>query len=250
MPPSEFEELLGYRFRDPALLERALTHRSYVNEHAGAGFQHNESLEFLGDSVLGFLVSARVFRRWPDLTEGELSKIKAFLVSAANLLRLAERIKLGDHLRLSRGEEKTGGRKKRAILVDAYEAVIGAIYLDGDVDAASAFVERQLGEYLESLDLDQLKYEDFKSTLQEQLHNLSRLEPVYRVVAEIGPDHRKTFIVQVLVRDQVVAEAAGQTKKEAQQAAARLALEVLGKPPSMPAEEPPGMKAFDDDPPA
>ena len=163
--PSELEELLGYRFKDPALLERALTHRSFVNEHAGEGYQHNESLEFLGDSVLGFLVSARVFRRWPDLTEGELSKIKAFLVSAANLFRLAERIKLGDHLRLSRGEEKTGGRKKKAILVDTYEAVIGAIFLDGDVDAASAFVGRQLGEYLENLDFGQLKYEDFKSTL-------------------------------------------------------------------------------------
>ncbi len=223
----QVETLLGYRFKNPAILARALTHRSFVNEHEGDGLQHNESLEFLGDSVLGFLISARVFQRWPDLNEGALSKIKAFLVSAANLVRMAEKIKLGDHLRLSRGEEKTGGRKKRAILVDAYEAVIGALFLDGGVDAAEAFVGSQLGDFLEHLDLAQLAYSDFKSTLQEQLHNLSSPEPVYRVVAEIGPDHRKTFIVQVSVRDRVVAEASGRTKKEAQQAAARLALEKI-----------------------
>ena len=147
----ELENLLGYRFKDSNLLLQALTHRSYVNEHEGENLQNNESMEFLGDAVLGFLISSRIFQRYPDLTEGELSKIKAYLVSAVNLVRLAEAMCLGDYLRLSRGEEKTGGRAKRAIVADAYEAILGAIYLDGGVEAASAFVDRQIGEYPEDM---------------------------------------------------------------------------------------------------
>jgi ribonuclease-3 len=230
-PLADLEARLGYRFQDPSLLVRALTHRSFVNEQESSGLSHNESLEFLGDAVLGFLVSSRIFHRCPDLTEGELSKIKAFLVSAVNLVHLAERIRLGDHLRLSRGEEKTGGRSKRAILADAFESVIGAIYLDGGVEAAAAFVDSQIGDFVEGIDLRHLTYGDFKSALQEQLHNLGRPEPLYSVVDEIGPDHRKTFIVQVSVADQVIAEASGRTKKEAQQAAARIALENLDTSP-------------------
>jgi ribonuclease III len=186
-------------------------------------------MEFLGDSVLGFLISSRIYRRFPDLTEGELSKIKAYLASAANLVHLAGKIRVGEYLWLSRGEEKTGGRNKRAILVDAYEAILGAIYLDGGIEAASAFIDRQIGEIIESLDLEELTYGDFKSALQEKLHNLGQPEPVYRVVDEIGPDHGKTFVVQVIVNSGIFAEASGRTKKEAQQAAARLALENLKK---------------------
>jgi ribonuclease-3 len=225
------ETMLGYRFRNGALLVRALTHRSYVNEREGQGLQHNESLEFLGDAVLGFLVSARIFGRFPNLAEGELSKAKAYLVSAANLARLAESTGLGEHLRLGRGEDKTGGRHKRAILADAFEALLAAIYLDGGVEAAADFIERQLGPSLEDLDPDQPYYGDFKSALQEQLHDLGQSEPSYKVVDEIGPDHRKTFVVQVLVAGQVVASASGKSKKEAQQEAARLALnEFKGRP--------------------
>src|SRR5688572_13249310 len=220
------ESLLGYRFRDQQWLVRALTHRSFVNEQ-GNEYVHNESLEFLGDSVLGFLVSARIFQRFPDLSEGDLSKLKAYLVSAVNLVHLAERIKLGEFLRLSRGEEKTGGRMKKAILVDSYEAILGAIYLDGGVEAASEFLERELGQIFERPDLRQLTYGDFKSALQEHLHNLSYPEPIYRVVGEIGPDHRKTFVVEVIIQDRVVAQASGKSKKEAQQAAAQQALERL-----------------------
>lgn len=231
LPPdlSELEALLGYRFRDPSLLVRALTHRSYVNEHEDEGLLHNESLEFLGDAVLGFLVSSRSFRRFPELQEGALSKIKAYLVSAANLLQFARRIRLGEYMRLSKGEEKTGGRTKRAILEDAYEALIGAMYLDGGIEAASALLAPQVEEILDSLDVKHIVFGDFKSALQERLHNLGRPEPVYRVINEIGPDHRKTFVVQVLVHDEIVAEASGKTKKEAQQEAARIALEsILG----------------------
>jgi ribonuclease-3 len=221
------ETLLEYRFKDQSLLLQALTHRSFVNEREGEDLRNNESLEFLGDAVLGFVISSRIFQHYPDLTEGELSKIKAYLVSAANLVQLAEQIHLGDFVRLSRGEEKTGGRTKRAIVVDAYEAIIGAIYLDGGVEAASDFVGRQIEGFLGSLDLKQLTYGDFKSALQEFLHNLGRPEPVYRVVDEIGPDHRKTFVVQVIIHDEVIAESSGRTKKEAQQSAARLAMERL-----------------------
>jgi len=230
VPPAslrDLEDLLGYHFKNQDLLLQALTHRSYVNENEAEHFRNNESLEFLGDSVLGFLISSRIFENHPELTEGELSKIKAFLVSAANLVRLAEKIRLGDFIRLSRGEEKTGGRTKRAIVVDAFEAIVGALYLDGGVEAASEFVGRQIGEFLALLDLKQLTYGDFKSALQEQLHNLGRPEPVYRVVNELGPDHRKTFVVQVIIHGEVVAESSGRTKKEAQQSAARLALETL-----------------------
>lgn len=220
------ESLLGYRFRDQQWLIRALTHRSFVNER-GDEYVHNESLEFLGDSVLGFLVSARIFQRFPDLSEGDLSKLKAYLVSAVNLVHLAERIKLGEFLRLSRGEEKTGGRMKKAILVDSYEAILGAIYLDGGIEAASEFLERELGQIFERPDVRQLTYGDFKSALQEHLHNLSYPEPIYRVVGEIGPDHKKTFVVEVIIADRVMAQASGKSKKEAQQAAAQQALERL-----------------------
>jgi len=223
----ELESLLGYRFKDQELLLRALTHRSFVNEHEGEPFQDNESLEFLGDAVLGFVVSSRIFQRFPDLTEGELSKIKAFLVSAASLVRMAERVRLGEFLRLSRGEDKTGGRRKRAILVDSYEAIIGAVYLDGGVEAASTFVDHEVGDFLENINVGEFIYGDFKSALQEQLHNLGYPEPVYRVVDEIGPDHKKLFVVEVAVSDRLAAQASGRTKKEAQQAAARRALQSL-----------------------
>jgi ribonuclease-3 len=224
---ARLEALLGYEFRDKSLLTRALTHRSFVNEHEGQGIRNNESMEFLGDAVLGFIVSARICDRFPGSNEGELSKIKGYLVSAANLIYLAEKIELGSFVRLSRGEEKTGGRKKRAIVVDAYEAVLGAIYLDGGIEAAGSFLERQIGGLLHSLDMHQLTYGDFKSALQEQLHNLRKSEPAYKVVEEIGPDHRKVFVVEVVVGHEVIARSSGRTKKEAQQEAARAALDNL-----------------------
>lgn len=224
---ARLEAFLEYEFQDKGLLLRALTHRSYVNEHENEGLRHNESMEFLGDAILGFIVSARIFDRFPDSNEGELSKIKAYLVSAANLIYLAEKIDLGAFLLLSRGEEKTGGRKKRAIIADAYEALLGAIYLDGGIEAADSFLERQIGNVLQSLDLQQLTYGDFKSALQEQLHDLGRQEPVYNVVDEIGPDHRKVFVVEVVVGNQVIARSSGRTKKEAQQEAARMAIDTM-----------------------
>jgi dsRNA-specific ribonuclease len=155
----------------------------FVNERE-ENLSNNESLEFLGDAVLGFVVSARIFQHYPELTEGELSKIKAYLVSAANLVLFAEGIHLGDFVRLSRGEEKTGGRSKRAIVVDAYEAIIGAMYMDGGVEAVSDFVSRQIDEFLNGLDLRQLTY----MISNRRCRNTSTIRPpsLYRVVDEIG----------------------------------------------------------------
>jgi ribonuclease-3 len=224
----DFEGRLGYRFKDKTLLLRALTHRSYAheNEDENGPLLHNESLEFLGDAVLGFLISSRIFRSFPELNEGELSKIKAYLVSAVNLFNLAENIGLGEYLRLSHGEEKTGGRRKKAILADAYEAALAAIYLDGGIVAAADFLERQLGDLLETPAIE-LTYGDFKSNLQERLHDMGRPEPSYTVVDELGPDHEKVFVIQVQIDDEIIAQASGKTKKEAQQEAARLALNTL-----------------------
>ena len=221
------EKRLGYDFRDKSLLRRALTHRSYAFEHESLKLRHNESLEFLGDAVLGFLTSARVFKRCPELSEGELSRIKAHLVSTSNLTKLAEIIGLGTFVLISRGEEKTGGRRKRTILADTYEAILGAIYLDGGTEAASEYLERQMAACFDDIDIRELVAGDFKSALQERLHNLGRSEPLYQVVDEIGPDHLKTFVIQVTAGGEVLAEASGGTKKDAQQSAARIALQKL-----------------------
>ena len=219
------EEAIGYRFQDLALLRRALTHKSYCDERPHIAEGHYESLEFLGDSVLGFIVSDLIFRRMPFASEGRLSKIKAHLVSADHLLQFADRVRLGHFLRLSRGEEKTGGRTKKALLVDAFEAVIAAIYLDGGVDAACRFIENQFGPALQNLDGQSFTSPDHKSGLQECLHRLGRPEPVYTVVQESGPDHRKHFVVQVVSGRDVLAHGEGKTKKEAQQKAAAGAMD-------------------------
>ena len=223
----DLEKRLGYRFKDKNLLLQALTHRSYVFERVDMELRHNESLEFLGDAVLGFLISARIFTHCPDMSEGDLSKIKARLVCSANLSKLAEDIGLGEFILMSREEEKAGGRHKRTIIADAYEAVLGAIYLDGGAEAASEYLNRRMTACFGDINIRELTAGDFKSVLQERLHNLGRSEPIYQVVNEIGPDHLKTFVVQVTADGEILAEASGGTKKAAQQAAAQIALENL-----------------------
>jgi ribonuclease III len=225
----ELEQAIDYKFRQILLLDQALTHKSFVYENNNVKCYDNESLEFLGDAVLGFLSSSELFLRNRDLNEGKLSKIKAFLVSSANLYKKAQALNLGKYIRLGYGEEKSGGREKRAIQVDAYEAMVAAIYLDGGIERAAEFVRREFLLLLSAVDLWDLGYADYKSTLQEKLHLMQRPEPRYRTVDEIGPDHKKTFIVEVLVHDEVIARAQGRTKKEAQQEAARLALENIVK---------------------
>jgi len=221
---NELERQLGYRFRDRDLLERALTHRSRANEDVSGVVTDNESLEFLGDSVLGFLVADALFRTFPESDEGEKSKIKASLVSTKTLAGLARRIGLGEYLVLGRGEEKTGGRRKQALLADSYEALIAAIYLDGGVEAARAFVTSQLAPAMDRVREPSFPEHDHKSSLQEYLQARDRARPDYRVAAETGPDHRKVFQVELWIGDERAAAATGRTKKEAEQEAARLAL--------------------------
>ena len=224
------EERIGYRFRDRGLLEHALTHRSRVHEDASGGVFDNESLEFLGDSVLGFVIADMLFRQFPQHNEGQKSKLKASIVSAAALARLAERLGLGEFLILGRGEEKTGGRRKHAIIADCYEALIAAIYLDGGIEPAMGFIQRQFQGLVDEArrgGIDAAFTEDYKSALQEWLQRAGRGLPVYRVAGEIGPPHRRSFEVEILVGGEVIATAAGKTKKEAAQTAAKLALAIL-----------------------
>jgi ribonuclease-3 len=227
---SGLEQAIGYRFRNPALLEHALTHRSRVHEDATGGVIDNESLEFLGDAVLGFLVAELLFREFPDRDEGWKSKVKAWLVSETSLARLAAGIDLGSHLILGRGEEKSGGRRKRALVADSFEALLAALYLDGGLEAARAFVERQYRDLLEEARRAATGSPftaDYKSALQERLQALGRRPPEYRLVAETGPPHRRRFEVEVWIGDRPVARGDGGSKKAAEQEAARRALEAL-----------------------
>jgi ribonuclease III len=208
----------------------ALTHRSRVHEDASGGVFDNESMEFLGDSVLGFVIADMLFRQFPQHNEGQKSKLKASLVSAASLARLGEAIDLGTFLILGRGEEKTGGRRKHAIISDCYEALIAAIYLDGGIEPARGFIERQFADLIAEAKRTGAAAtftDDWKSALQEWLQSHGQGLPAYRLADEIGPDHRKQFVVEVVIGGESVARAEGRSKKEAAQAAARAALERL-----------------------
>jgi ribonuclease-3 len=224
------ERVIGYRFKDRGMLEHALTHRSRVHEDASGGVFDNESMEFLGDSILGFVIAAMLFREFPQHNEGQKSKLKASLVSAASLARLAGALNLGEFLILGRGEEKTGGRRKHAIIADCYEALIAAIYLDGGIEPAQRFIESQFADLVEEAKRTGTGAsftDDWKSALQEFLQSQGRGLPAYRLAGEIGPDHRKRFVVEVVVEGESVAQAEGRSKKEAAQSAARAALERL-----------------------
>jgi ribonuclease-3 len=226
------EDRIDYHFRDLGLLEHALTHRSRAHEDASGGVIDNESLEFLGDAVLGFVMADMLFHRYPTHSEGYKSKVKASIVSAASLTRLAEEIDLGRYVLLGRGEEKTGGRQKHAILADSYEALIAAIYLDGGVEAAHEFIVSQFGPLITAAGehaAEATFTEDWKSALQEWLQAAGRGLPSYRVAAAEGPDHRKRFDVEVLVGGTVSGRAEGRSKKDAEQQAARAALASLKK---------------------
>ena len=228
--PQEFDALesrIGYRFKDRGLLEHALTHKSKAHEDPSGGVADNESLEFLGDAVLGLVVAEALFRSFPRYSEGQKSKIKANLVSTTSLAELAEQMGLGDHMILGRGEEKTGGRRKQALLADTCEALIAAIYLDGGLEPARAFLMREFQPGIEAAKQPDYFGRDHKSRLQEKLQAQGRPLPSYRVSGEIGPDHRKMFHVEVLVGDDMIAQGVGRTKKEAEQEGARLALESL-----------------------
>jgi ribonuclease-3 len=224
----QLQAAIGYRFHHPELLVEALTHSSYVQDGSRKG-RDNERLEFLGDAVLNFLVSVRLADAFPDDSEGKLSRARARLVTAAHLAKVAGRLELGRYLRLGRGEEKTGGREKSALRVNALEALVAAIYRDGGLEAARLFVEKFVLQPGLSGRAEDLFSTDYKSALQERLQ-AERLGPAaYHVVEEKGPEHRKTFTVEVLAGESLRARGRGGTKKAAEQQAAERLLESLVK---------------------
>ncbi len=222
---------LAYRFTNKLLLEEALTHSSYVNERKPAEGSHNERLEFLGDAVLSLVMSEYLASRLPHYPEGALSKLKAKLVSESSLARVARRLKLGEHLRLGRGEERSKGREKDSLLSDAIEAVIAAVHLDGGFAASRAVTLRLFEDELRSAVEDRRPgAEDYKTQLQEWCQKRYDQLPRYDIVRESGPDHDKVFEVQVSVKDHAVGTGIGRSKKEAEQSAAKQALERTERP--------------------
>jgi ribonuclease III len=223
------ETILDYAFKNRTLLERAVTHRSWAHEQVAPGAEdlarrlHNEALEFLGDSVLGLVVADYLCRAYPEGTEGELSRMKHRLVSAPTLTKASFRLNLGDFLRFGRGEEKSGGRSKDALLADALEALTGAIFLDGGLEAATRFVNHALGEDLHCANPMSAAEADFKTLLQEKLQAERRPAPKYAVVETLGPPHRRTFHVEVTVDGRSV-RGEGRSIKAAEVAAAKEAL--------------------------
>ena len=226
------EKTLAYTFTDRALLERALTHRSWAHERVNPGEEekarrlHNEALEFVGDSVLGLLVAASLFKTYPDVTEGELSRMKHRLVSTQALARAARRLSVGEYLRFGRGEEKTGGRRKRALLADAVEALLAAIYLDGGIEAADTFVQHALGQELIDVNPAAAAAADYKTMLQERLQAERHTTPEYSVVETHGPPHSRMFDVEVRW-DGGQVHGRGCTIKAAEMEAAQRALEQI-----------------------
>jgi ribonuclease III len=216
---------IGYRFRDPALRETALTHTSWLNETAVEGRSDNERLEFLGDAVLALVVSDLLMRRLPARAEGELTRMRAGLVSEAALARAAATIDLGRYILLGKGEERTGGRSRPSILADALEALMGAIYLDGGLTAAADVATRLFDPML--ADVEQHARLDYKSRVQERAQALWQVAPIYDVVGQAGPDHDKRFEVTLSLRGREYGRASGRSKKEAEQAAAAQALMTL-----------------------
>ncbi len=224
---ADFEATLGLRFHDRRLLTLALTHPSFVNEQdAAAAAGHNERLEFLGDAVIDLIVADMLYRKYPRSDEGDLSQLRAALVKTESLAGLAAECRLGEFLRVGRGEELTGGRQRQTMLCRAYEALVGAIFIDRGLDAASAFARPSLSRLLERVVAGQLHI-DARSQLQERVQARQRAPLEYRVIGEAGPEHAKEFEVEVAVGDAVIGRGSGGSKRAAAQAAARSALDRL-----------------------
>jgi len=229
---SDFELRLGYSFRQRELLERALTHKSFSNENRDVRAPNNERLEFLGDAVLGFVVGEMIYRSFPTLQEGALSKIKAHLVSSNMLGAKGRGLEIGRYLRMGAGEARSGGAEKVSLLADAFEAVVAAIYLDGGVPATEAFCRRVFGPEVDGINIGDLSFHDYKTTLQETAQGLGLPLPEYRVIEESGPDHEKAFLVELLWDGESFSQGSGPSKREAQRKAAKEALKKLGRLPA------------------
>ena len=224
----ELEKKIGYRFRNRRLLETALTHSSYANERRDEGCESYERLEVLGDSILGHVAADFLYRQDPPIPEGRMTRLRAELVCESSLHRIAQRLDLGSYMRLGRGEERTRGRERPSILADMVESLIAAMYLDsGSLEQSRRFIQEEL---LFQADLgEQHAGEDYKTMLQELVQRRPNQRIVYELVGESGPDHDKTFTFRVLVNGNAIGEGSGRSKKEAEQMAAKQALEALRK---------------------
>ncbi len=219
-----FEKKIKYRFQNPELLQSALIHRSYAYENQEEDLTDNEVLEFLGDSVLGLIVADFLVSAYPGVSEGELSKLKSTVASTSSLSLFAKNIKLDKFIMLGKGEEKSGGRKKKTILAGAYEALIAAVYLDGGFQEAKKLIMNHLKPFFRKINVDKFFINNYKSALQEYFQKESLPAPYYKMVTTNGPDHKKQFTVEVFLRKKFLAKATGRSKKEAEQKAAQIAL--------------------------
>ncbi|MDY6848293.1 MAG: ribonuclease III [Geoalkalibacter sp.] len=224
--PAEIEKRIGYCFACKDLLRTALTHRSFVNEAMEGRGDYNERLEFLGDAVLQLVVSRFIFDRYPHLPEGDLTRIRAEVVSEKGLAEVARRLELGGALLLGRGEDRSGGRRKASLLSNAFEALLGAVFRDGGFDAAIDVAERLLREQIEAAQ-GLSAWTDYKTRLQEYFQGRHGRPPAYRLASVTGPEHDRVYRAEVVFDDEVVGQGQGRTKKAAQQAAARQALDAL-----------------------
>lgn len=222
----EFEKVIGYQFKNKTLLKEALTHSSYANEHRDKGIKCNERLEFLGDAVLSIVVAEYIFANCPDLPEGELTKLRSSLVCEKALFKFGKQINLGEYLLLSRGEKNGGGYNRPSIVSDAFEAVIAAIYLDGGIEPAKKHILSFVIPEIKSQNKKPVK--DYKTTLQEIVQQNPGEVLEYHMVSESGPDHDKHFVFEVHLNSNVIGKGGGRSKKEAEQNAAREALELMG----------------------
>jgi ribonuclease-3 len=225
---ADLEKRLGYSFTNKNLLKKALTHSSHTNESSKSPLDSYEVLEFLGDAILDLITRHILIERFPKLNEGELSKIKSKVVGGASFARIAHSLKVGDHLTLGKGEEKSGGRKKDSILAGAYEAIIAAIYLDADFDTVLNVSRNQILDVIESVFKEGF-FRDFKTELQEFTQKHLKQTPSYNLIKEDGPEHERTFEVEVLVAEKSLGKGIGRSKKDAEQKAASQAFEQLGK---------------------
>lgn len=223
---TDLQKKIGYQFKNPALLNEALTHSSYANEHKSQHIKYNERLEFLGDSVLSIVVSDYIYKNCPELPEGELTKLRASLVCEKSLYEFAKKIDLGKYLILSKGERHNGGADRPSILSDAFEALIAAIYIDGGIAPASKHILNFVIPAIKNS--KKKKINDYKTTLQEIIQKNPGEKLEYVLVKESGPDHNKHFVVEVHLNSNVIGKGGGRSKKEAEQQAAREALELMG----------------------
>lgn len=224
---SKFEERIEVIFNNKALLKQAFTHRSYLNEQRDSSLKHNERLEFLGDAVLELVVTRYLFDEYPDTMEGELTAYRASLVNTVSIAQAAEDWGMNEYILLSKGEAKDTGKARKFILADAFEAVIGAIYMDQGYDVAKEFIEKSLFHKLEEIVAKGL-WQDSKSMLQERAQEIVNITPTYSVLEETGPDHDKRFVIGVHLSDELIIKGKGKSKQEAEQNAARAALEEKG----------------------